>query len=111
MRQLGVIGPDFSSVNASQTQEISGVTASCGCLKNRALSLLYPYGALTSCKKLEQINEWSLRYLKTDKHTHKRTHGQGRLLRTPSGKPGVQNKNDHAEFKCEEGCLKGGNKV
>merc|ERR1719494_225858 len=64
--------------------------------KNRALSLLYPYGALTSCKKLEKTNERSLRYLKTDTrtdgHTHGRTHGQGRLLRTPSGKPGVQNK-------------------
>ena len=34
--------------------------------KNRALSLLYPYGALTSCKKLEKTNELSLRYLKTD---------------------------------------------
>ena len=57
--------------------------------KNRALSLLYPYGTLTSCKKLEKTNERSLRYLKTD---HGRTdQGQGRLLRTPSGKPGVQN--------------------
>ena len=56
--------------------------------KNRALSLLYPYGALTSCKKFEKNNEQSLRYLKTD---HGRTNGQGRLLRTPSGKPGVQN--------------------
>ena len=34
--------------------------------KNRALSLLYPYGALTSCKKLEKSLEQSLRYLKTD---------------------------------------------
>ena len=59
--------------------------------KNRALSLLYPYGALTSCKKLEKTNEQSLRYLKTDGHTDGRTDGQGRLLRTPSGKPGVQN--------------------
>ena len=57
--------------------------------KNRALSLLYPYGALTSCKKLEKSLERSLRYLKTD---HGQTnHGQGQLLRTPSGKPGVQN--------------------
>ena len=38
--------------------------------KNRALSLLYPYGALTSCKKLEKTNEQSLRYLKTDGRTH-----------------------------------------
>ena len=34
--------------------------------QNLALSLLYPYGALTSCKKLEKNNEQSLRYLKTD---------------------------------------------
>ena len=59
--------------------------------KNRALSLLYPYGALTSCKKLEKSLERSLRYLKTDYgRTDGRTNGQGRLLRTPSGKPGVQ---------------------
>ena len=36
-------------------------------LKNRALSLVYPYGALTSCKKLEKANGRSLRYLKTDR--------------------------------------------
>ena len=41
--------------------------------KNRALSLLYPYGALTSCKKLEKTNERSLRYLKTDTRTDGRT--------------------------------------
>ena len=40
--------------------------------KNRALSLLYPYGALTSCKKLEKNNEQSL---KTDHEP--RTDGQG----------------------------------
>ena len=34
--------------------------------KNSALSLLYPYGALTSCKELEKTNERSLRYLKMD---------------------------------------------
>ena len=34
--------------------------------KNRALSLLYPYGALTLCKKLEKTNEQSPKYLKTD---------------------------------------------
>ena len=38
--------------------------------KNRALSLLYPYGALTSCKKLEKSLERSLRYLKTDGRTN-----------------------------------------
>ena len=42
-------------------------------------------------QKLEKTNEQSLRYLKTDTRTDGRTHGQGRLLRTPSGKPGVQN--------------------
>ena len=41
--------------------------------KNRALSLLYPYGALTSCKKLEKTNERSLRYLKTNRPTDKPT--------------------------------------
>ena len=60
--------------------------------KNRALSLLCTYGALNSCKKLDKTNEQSLRHLKTDTHTHGRTHGQGGLLRTPTGKPGVQNK-------------------
>ena len=39
-------------------------------LKNRALSLLYPYGALTSSKKLEKTIERSLRYLKTDGPTN-----------------------------------------
>ena len=37
--------------------------------RNRALSLLYPYGTLTSCKKLGKSNEQSLRYLKTDGRT------------------------------------------
>ena len=67
--------------------------------KNRALSFLYPYGALTACKKLEKNNERTLRYLKTDGRTDgptdgrtdQRTDGQGRLLKTPSGEPGVQN--------------------
>ena len=36
--------------------------------KSEAVTL-YPYGTLTSCKKLEKINEWSLRYLKTDQRT------------------------------------------
>ena len=44
--------------------------------KNRALSLLYPYGALTSCKKLEKTNEQSLRYLKTDGQTDQLTTDQ-----------------------------------
>ena len=37
--------------------------------KNRALYLLYPYDALTSCKKIENINERSHRYLKMDLRT------------------------------------------
>ena len=41
--------------------------------KNRALSLLYPYGALTSCRKLEKTDEHSMRYLKTDQPTDQRT--------------------------------------
>ena len=56
--------------------------------KTRALSLLYPYGALTLCKKLEKTNERSLRYPKMDTWMDG---PQGRLLRTPLGKPGVQN--------------------
>ena len=66
--------------------------------KNRALSLLYPCGALTSCKKSEKSLELSLRYLKTDRPTDQRTdqrmdQEQGWLLRTPSGKSTVQYKN------------------
>ena len=34
--------------------------------QNRALSLLYLYGILTSCKQLEKNNEQSLRYLEKD---------------------------------------------
>ena len=41
--------------------------------KNWALSLLYPYGALTSFKKLEKTNERSLRYSKTDRQTDRQT--------------------------------------
>ena len=35
--------------------------------KNLALSFLYPYDALTSCKKLEKTNGQSPRYSKTDR--------------------------------------------
>ena len=52
------------------------------------MSLLYPCGALTSWKKLEKTNEWSLRYLLTDQQTDI----QEPLLRTPTGRPGVQNR-------------------
>ena len=45
--------------------------------KNRAVSLLCSYGALTSCKKFEKINERSSRYLKTDRRTDGQTEGQG----------------------------------
>ena len=45
-------------------------------IKNQALSLLYPYGILTSWKKLEKKNnEWYLRYLKTDQLTDGPTDG------------------------------------
>ena len=40
--------------------------------KNRAPSLLYPYGALTSCKKLEKTNERSPKIFK-DRLTDQRT--------------------------------------
>ena len=57
--------------------------------KIRALSLFYPYGAFTSCKKLEKNNERSLIYLKMDQWTT--DYRQRRLLRTTSEKePGVQ---------------------
>ena len=46
----------------------------------------------------KKTNERSLRYLKTDTRTHRRTHGQGRLLRTPSTKPEVQNKDQIHQF-------------
>ena len=64
--------------------------------KNWALSLLYPYSALTLCKILEKNNEWSLIYLKTDTPTDGHTDGQGRLLRTPLAKPGVQKCINHS---------------
>ena len=56
--------------------------------KNRALSLLYPYGVLTSCQKLEKTNEWSLEIFKdghTDTHIPTRT-----ITKDSSGKTGVQ---------------------
>ena len=63
--------------------------------KNRALSLLYPYGALISCKKLEKNNEESLRYLKrkdgprTDKGDY-----YGPLQKNPRS-----NNQDHGKIK------------
>ena len=60
--------------------------------KDRALPLLYPYGALASCKKLEKNNERSLRYLKTDQRTDGRTTDgrtdKGDYQGTPQEKPG-----------------------
>ena len=74
-----------------------GFSAMCGpprfFFKNRALSLLYPYGALTSCKNLEKTNEQSLRYLKTDTHTDKGNY-QG-PLRVNSG---TKNKSAFSEI-------------
>ena len=52
--------------------------------KNRALSLLYPYGTLTSCKKLDKTNERSLRYLKTNGRTRA-------ITKDTLGYTGVQN--------------------
>ena len=50
------------------------------------------YCPATSCKVSEKTNERSLRYLKTDGYTDGHTDGpQWRLLRTPTGKPEVQN--------------------
>ena len=61
--------------------QISGFSPICdpkrSFFKNRALSLLYPYGALTSCKKIEKTNERSLRCLKTD---GPRTNGRTRAI-------------------------------
>ena len=37
------------------------------------MSLLYPYGTLTSCETSEKSNELSLRYLKTDGLTNRQT--------------------------------------
>ena len=48
--------------------------------KNRALSVLYPYGALISCKKLVKTNGRPLRYLKTDKRNNGRTDGWTRAI-------------------------------
>ena len=45
--------------------------------KNRALSLLHPYGALKACKKLEKNNERSPTYLKTDGLTDAQPDGHG----------------------------------
>ena len=45
--------------------------------KYRTLSLLYPYGALTSYEKLEKTNERHLRYLKTDTQTDGRADHKG----------------------------------
>ena len=63
--------------------------------KNRALPFLYPYGSLTSCKKSEKTNEWSLRYLKTDGPMDQRTtDGRTRAItKDPSGEPRVQKYN------------------
>ena len=58
--------------------------------KNLALSLLYPYRALTSCKILEKTDELSLEYLKTDQKTDGRTSSKGDYYGPhQSGKPWV----------------------
>ena len=57
------------------------------------LSLFYPYGALTSCRKLEKTNGQSPRYLKMDGRTDRiTTDGRTRVItKDPSRKPAVQN--------------------
>ena len=65
--------------------------------KNRALSILYPYGALTSCKKLEKSLERSLRYLKTDRLTDGLT-DMGDYIGPLSGTPGVQKGRDNIDY-------------
>ena len=47
-----------------------------GFFKILALSFLYPYGTLTSCKVSEKANEQFQRYLKTDGRTDGQTDGQ-----------------------------------
>ena len=59
--------------------------------KNRALSLLHPYSAQTSCMILEKTNGRSLSYLKTDRRTNGRP--QAVVHRTPSDKLGSKMKN------------------
>ena len=44
--------------------------------KDLALSLLYTYGSLTSCTKLEKTDGPSLRYFKTDRLTDRLMDGQ-----------------------------------
>ena len=66
------------------------------CFKIPTVSLFLLHWPATSCKLSEKTNEQSLRYLKTDRQTNGRTHRQtngpqGQLLRTPTGKTGVQN--------------------
>ena len=61
--------------------------------KNSALSLLYPYGTPTSCKKIRKNNERSISHeIFRDGPTYhgRMDGGQGRLLRTPSDKLWVQ---------------------
>ena len=62
--------------------------------KTRALSLLYPYGALTSCKNYKKLMNglWDIKRLTNGRTIGRTTDGQGQLLRTSSGEPGVQNK-------------------
>ena len=58
--------------------------------KNFFNSSLLTISPPTSCKVSEKTNERSTRYLQTHGRTNTQTDGQGRLLRTPSAKPGVQ---------------------
>ena len=74
--------------------------------KNRALSLLYHHGALTSCKKLEKTNEQSLRYSKMEGAQTKNglTMTTNRLTqaitKAPIGCPKYQIKSPNDIFHC-----------
>ena len=61
--------------------------------KNTAQSLFINYQCLTSCKESEKSLERSRKsdYKPTKPTRNSMTNGQGRLLKTPSGKLGVQN--------------------
>ena len=69
---------DQKHQNAAKMGFFPFVTSQDFFYKNRALSLLYPYGALTSSEKLEKTNERSLRYLKTDGQMDGHTDGPRR---------------------------------
>ena len=65
-------------------------------IKNQALSLLYPYGALTSCKKLKKIDKKLFQAsLKTNRPAERQIDRQMWLLWTSLGKSRDQNNQVH----------------